>query len=107
MPAGRPCRGATSWRRQQMKAGESGRILLDAEAIQGLALVAAALGEPGFDRHLLDWLRSQVGFDSALVLIYPAEQRPQILVDALDNRDRQNTVRAYVDDCKIIDQQHQ
>jgi DNA-binding CsgD family transcriptional regulator len=86
-----------------MKAGESGRILLDAEAIQGLALVAAALGEPGFDRHLLDWLRSQVGFDSALVLIYPAEQRPQILVDALDNRDRQNTVRAYVDAAYLLD----
>jgi hypothetical protein len=72
-----------------------GAVDFDAPSIKALALVADQIGRSGFDRQLLDWLRGLAPFDSALVLIYAERQRPKILVDALDNPDRRNTVQLY------------
>lgn len=78
-------------------------ILLDSASMNALALVVQRIGKAGFDRRLLTWLGKLVSFDSALVLLYAEQQRPKILVDALDNPDRRNNAQHYIDGAYLLD----
>ncbi|MGI9418301.1 MAG: helix-turn-helix transcriptional regulator [Geminicoccaceae bacterium] len=72
-------------------------------SIGDLASVVAAIGEADFDRRLLSWLGRLVAFDSALVLLYAERQRPIVLVDALDNPGRKNSVEHYLEGAYLLD----
>ena len=76
---------------------------LDAASINCLAAVIERISREDFDRRLLAWIGSLVSFDSAVILLYAERQRPKILVDALDNPDRRNTVQHYVDGAYLLD----
>lgn len=82
---------------------QAASVAFDATATEDLALVIDRIGQDGFDRQLLAWLGRMVSFDSALVLIYAEQQRPKILVDALDNPDRRNNAQHYVDKAYLLD----
>jgi DNA-binding CsgD family transcriptional regulator len=76
---------------------------LGAAPADALAGTVDRIGQDGFDRQLLAWLRQVVSFDSALVVIYAARQRPRILVDALDNPDRSNSAQHYLESAYLLD----
>lgn len=74
-----------------------------AEFTTGIAEVVDALGSDGFGQALLDLVRLQVGFDSALVVLYARNRRPRILTDALCNPRRQNTAGRYAEGAYLLD----
>ena len=77
--------------------------LTELASIDDLASVVSAIGEAAFDRRLLSWLGRLVAFDSALVLLYAERQRPIVLVDALDNPGRENSVEHYLEGAYLLD----
>lgn len=79
------------------------REKVDPQSIGKLALVVASIGDDDFDRRLLSWLRRFVSFDSALVLFYAVQQRPLVLVDALDNPGRRNSAGHYLEGAYLLD----
>lgn len=78
-------------------------LTFDTASIDALAEVAARIGEDDFDHKLLAWLGALVTFDSALVLLYAERQRPKVLVDALDNPDRENSAEHYLAGAYLLD----
>lgn len=78
-------------------------MAIDTVLIDRLAAVIEQIGEGDFDQRLLAWLGDLVAFDSALVLLYAAQQRPKVLVDALNNPDRRNNAQTYVDGAYLLD----
>ena len=78
-------------------------LTFDTASIDALALVTSRIGEDHFDHKLLAWLGALVTFDSALVLLYAERQRPKVLVDALDNPDRENSAEHYLAGAYLLD----
>lgn len=68
-----------------------------------LASVIEAIGEPRFPEALLEAIHSVCSFDSALVVLYAAHRRPDILIDRLSHARRENTAERYIAGAYLLD----
>jgi DNA-binding CsgD family transcriptional regulator len=74
-----------------------------ATVAQGIAQLVDGIGEPTMGKVVLEFLRAQSLFDSALVLMYRLKHRPTVLIDALDHSMRSNDVDSYTAGAYLLD----
>ncbi|CAN5229813.1 hypothetical protein BH11PSE9_BH11PSE9_36730 [soil metagenome] len=83
-------------------------LALDAEAIAQLAAVTGLVGQPGFYAALVTFLRSMIGAEVGLALVYSADQRPAYLsVQADAARQRGAREAVYIDGPYVLDPVYQ
>lgn len=70
---------------------------------RSLADAIAATGAPGFPAALMAYIERFCAFDSALVLLYAAHRRPDVLLDRLSHARRENTAARYVAGAYLLD----
>ena len=81
--------------------GTQARVL--AQTARALAALTASLGSQRFGARMLDFLRSQNDFDSAMVLCYHPRQRPLLLAEALAHPLRRNSADTYLNGAYLLD----
>lgn len=70
---------------------------------QGVGRLVEAIGGSSIGEAVIAFLRTQSLFDSALVLMYRRQQRPQVLADASAHPMRRNDIESYLAGAYLLD----
>lgn len=87
---------------REISASKTSQIL-SGHASERIASLVSNLGQKAFYDELLAWCGTFCPFDSAIVMMYSAGQKPELLLDRLAHAQRENTSHRYLGGAYLLD----
>ncbi len=98
-----PVRGQSSRSNSSFMSPASKLHVLTSATAEALSSAIADIGRASFPAALLRVIESYCSFDCALITLYSAQRRPDILIDRLSHERRENTAKHYIEGAYLLD----